>query len=123
MGAVTCEYMFAERGAREVIRVLDFLESQFSAGETSPEHLRIGARGEDEAYSQLRRMGYVIVARNFRSPRCHGEIDLIGWEGDILCFIEVKTGTSRNVKTAEAAVDRQWTGIRDGKWRKWRGNT
>jgi len=51
-------------------------------------------------------MGYVIVARNFRSPRCHGEIDLIGWEGDILCFIEVKTRTSHNVKTAEAAVDR-----------------
>jgi len=79
---------------------------QFSAGETSPEHLRIGMRGEDEAYFQLRRMGYVIVARNFRSPRCHGEIDLIGWEGDTLCFIEVKTRTSHDVKTAEAAVDR-----------------
>jgi putative endonuclease len=51
-------------------------------------------------------MGYVIVARNYRSPRCHGEIDLIGWEGDILCFIEVKTRTSHEVKTAEAAVDR-----------------
>jgi putative endonuclease len=98
--------MFAGRGARVVVRVLDFLGGQFSAGETSPEHLRIGVRGEDEAYFQLRRMGYVIVARNFRSPRCHGEIDLIGWEGDILCFIEVKTRTSHDVKTAEAAVDR-----------------
>jgi putative endonuclease len=68
--------------------------------------LRIGVRGEEEAYFQLRRTGYVIVARNFRSPRCHGEIDLIGWEGDVLCFIEVKTRTSREVKTAEAAVDR-----------------
>jgi putative endonuclease len=98
--------MFAGRGWRAVVRMLDFLADQFSAGETSPEHLRIGVRGEDEAYFQLRRMGYVIVARNFRSPRCHGEIDLIGWEGDILCFIEVKTRTSHNVKTAEAAVDR-----------------
>jgi len=51
-------------------------------------------------------MGYLIVARNYRSPRCHGEIDLIGWEDDILCFIEVKTRTSHEVKTAEAAVDR-----------------
>jgi putative endonuclease len=51
-------------------------------------------------------MGYLIVARNLRSPRCHGEIDLIGWEGDTLCFIEVKTRTSHDVKTAEAAVDR-----------------
>jgi putative endonuclease len=31
---------------------------------------------------------------------------LIGGKGDILCFIEVKTRTSHNVKTAEAAVDR-----------------
>ncbi|MGA2101158.1 MAG: YraN family protein [Candidatus Sulfotelmatobacter sp.] len=47
-----------------------------------------------------------MVARNFRSPRYRGEIDLIGWDGDILCFVEVKTRTSRDVKTPEAAVDR-----------------
>lgn len=98
--------MFAGRWVRAVVCFLDFLGGRFSAGEPSPEHLRVGARGEDEAYFELRRMGYVIVARNFRSPRCHGEIDLIGWEGDVLCFIEVKTRTSHGVKTAEAAVDR-----------------
>lgn len=47
-----------------------------------------------------------MVARNFRSPRCRGEIDLIGWEDDILCFIEVKTRTTLDVKPGEAAVDR-----------------
>lgn len=47
-----------------------------------------------------------MVARNFRSPRCRGEIDLIGWEKHVLCFIEVKTRTTRDVKTGEAAVDR-----------------
>lgn len=98
--------MFAGRGTRAVVRLLDFLGGQFSAGKAAPEHLRIGVRGQDEAYFQLRRMGYVIVARNFRSPRCHGEIDLIGWEGDILCFIEVKTRITHEVKTAVAAVDR-----------------
>ena len=99
--------MFAGRYARAVVRVLDFLAGQLSAVEpSSPEHLRIGLRGEEDAYFQLRRMGYVMVARNYRSPRCHGEIDLIGWEGDTLCFIEVKTRTSHEVKTAEAAVDR-----------------
>jgi len=70
------------------------------------EHLRVGVEGEEAAYFELRNRGYVIVARNFRSPRCHGEIDLIGWEDDALCFIEVKTRTSQDVKTAEAAVDR-----------------
>ncbi|MBZ5684035.1 MAG: YraN family protein [Acidobacteriia bacterium] len=98
--------MFAGRWARAAVQFLDFLARRLSAREPSAEHLRIGVRGEDEAYFQLRRMGYVIVARNFRSPRCHGEIDLIGWEGNILCFIEVKTRTSHEVKTAEAAVDR-----------------
>ncbi|MGA7909790.1 MAG: YraN family protein [Candidatus Sulfotelmatobacter sp.] len=47
-----------------------------------------------------------MVARNFRSPRCRGEIDLIGWERDVLCFIEVKSRTTRDVKPGEAAVDR-----------------
>jgi putative endonuclease len=47
-----------------------------------------------------------MVARNFRSPRCRGEIDLIGWEDDVLCFVEVKTRTTRDVKPGEAAVDR-----------------
>ena len=46
-----------------------------------------------------------MVARNFRSPRCRGEIDLIGWEDDMLCFVEVKTRTTRDVKPGEAAVD------------------
>jgi putative endonuclease len=48
-----------------------------------------------------------MVARNFRSPNRRGEIDLIGWENDTLCFIEVKTRTSHDVKPAEAAVDRE----------------
>ena len=47
-----------------------------------------------------------MVARNFRTARHHGEIDLIGWDKDVLCFIEVKTRTTRDVKTAQASVDR-----------------
>jgi Holliday junction resolvase-like predicted endonuclease len=38
-----------------------------------------------------------------------GEIDLIGRDGDVLCFIEVKTRTTRNVKRAEAAVNHDKT--------------
>ena len=52
------------------------------------------------------RLGYIIVARNWRTARHRGELDLIGWERNVLCFIEVKTRTSRDVKPAEAAVDR-----------------
>jgi putative endonuclease len=73
---------------------------------TLPGHQVTGRRGEDDAYFYLRKRGYVMVARNFRSPRRRGEIDLIGWDKDVLCFIEVKTRTTRDVKLAEAAVDR-----------------
>lgn len=54
----------------------------------------------------MRRLGYVMVARNFRTPRQRGEVDLIGWDGGVLCFIEVKTRTTHDVKPAQAAVDR-----------------
>jgi putative endonuclease len=70
-----------------------------------PEHLSTGQRGEDEAYFFLRQAGYVVVARNWRVSGRKGEVDLIAWERDVLCFIEVKTRTTRDVKPAEAAVD------------------
>ena len=73
----------------------------------SPAHHRIGRRGEEEAYFYLRMHGYVMVARNYRSSRRRGEIDLIGWNEGVLCFVEVKTRTSHDVKPAEAAVDRE----------------
>jgi len=90
---------------RYAIGALDRLAGWSLASEKA-QHLRTGVCGEEDAYFELRKLGYIMVARNFRSPRCHGEIDLIGWDGDVLCFIEVKTRTSRDVKTAEAAVDR-----------------
>jgi putative endonuclease len=71
-----------------------------------PRHQRTGTQGEEDAYFHLRKLGYVMVERNFRSSRSQGEIDLIGWDADVLCFIEVKTRTTLDVKTAEAAVDR-----------------
>ena len=63
-------------------------------------------RGEPDAYFHLRRLGYVIVARNHRAPRQPGEIKLIGRSAELPGFIEVKTRTSRDGKTPEAAVDR-----------------
>jgi putative endonuclease len=88
-----------------VVRALDWLAERFLAPDDSPAHQRLGRRGEEDAYFHLRKLGYVMVARNFRSPHRRGEIDLIGWNGDVLCFVEVKTRSSRDVKPAEAAVD------------------
>ncbi len=97
--------MLSGRLTHTVLRLLDRITPE-SAYTQIPAHHRIGQRGEEEAYFYLRRRGYIMVARNFRSPRHRGEIDLIGWEMDILCFIEVKTRTTYDVKPAEAAVDR-----------------
>src|SRR5512133_2657756 len=87
-------------------RGLDRIAALLRQGSAStPEHLSTGQRGEDEAYFFLRQAGYVVVARNWRVSGRKGEVDLIAWERDVLCFIEVKTRTTRDVKPAEAAVD------------------
>src|ERR1700720_3302248 len=89
-----------------IVRLLDALTPQVLAPNSGPEHLRTGRRGEEAAYFYLRKLGYVMVARNYRTPNRRGEIDLIAWHKDVLCFVEVKTRTTRDVKPAEAAVDR-----------------
>jgi putative endonuclease len=91
---------------RTIIHGLDWISDRVLPADPRPRHQRTGTRGEEDAYFHLRKLGYVIVERNFRSPRSRGEIDLIGWDADVLCFIEVKTRTTLDVKTAEAAVDR-----------------
>lgn len=53
----------------------------------------------------MRKKGYVMIARNYRSPRSRSELDLVGWDGETLCFVEVKTRRSRDFMPAEAAVD------------------
>jgi putative endonuclease len=98
--------MFRGGATQIALHLLDRLAPRASAKEV-PAHLRTGRRGDEEAYFYLRRHGYVMIARNYRTARHHGEIDLIGWDKNVLCFIEVKTRTTRDVKPAEAAVDRK----------------
>ncbi len=73
-----------------------------------PTHLLVGERREREAMFYLRAQGYTVVARRWRTGRLRGDVDLIAWEGDTLCFVEVKTRAERNVMDpAEAAVDEE----------------
>src|SRR6266513_4907212 len=98
--------MLSARVTQTAVRLLDRIARK-TTNEKPPAHLRTGRRGEEDAYFYLRRKGYVMVARNFRTARHRGEIDLIGWakgkEEDVLCFIEVKTRTTRDVKPAHVA--------------------
>lgn len=90
---------------RLALRTLDTAARILPRKSSGPEHLETGRRGEEEAYFYLRRHGYVITARNYRSPRSRSELDLVGWDGETLCFIEVKTRTARDMQPPEVAVD------------------
>jgi putative endonuclease len=84
---------------------LDRLARWRGRGAALPAHLVTGLSGEDAAYFHLRRKGYVVVGRRWSAGTVPGDIDLIAWQGELLCFIEVKTRTARDQSPAEIAVD------------------
>lgn len=50
---------------------------------------RTGAEGEDAAAELLQRLGWTILARNWRSRQL--ELDIVAEENGVLVFVEVKT--------------------------------
>jgi putative endonuclease len=82
------------------------LADRVRRGPAMAAHLDTGLRGERAALFHLRRSGYTVVAARWKSPKMRGDVDLIGWDGDWLCFIEVKARTARDMSPAESAVDR-----------------
>jgi putative endonuclease len=91
----------------EIISLLE--NNDFSARTTS----EVGAIGEQLAQDYLFRRGFRLVCANFKVPvgrnrkgvLIKGEIDLIAYESEILCFIEVKTRSSDDFSTPLSAVD------------------
>jgi putative endonuclease len=73
--------------------------------ETTPAHLVTGTRGEDAAFFHLLSKGYTVVARRWSAGNLPGDVDLIAWQGDLLCILEVKARTTRDETPAQAAVD------------------
>lgn len=88
---------------------LDRLAQRLRRGSPRAPHLLTGVRGERAALFELRRRGYTVVAARWTSPKAPGDIDLVAWHkdqhGDILCFLEIKTRTARDLTPAESAVD------------------
>lgn len=58
--------------------------------------------GEELACRELRRRGYVILARRYRTR--HGEIDIVAREAEALVFVEVKARQGAEFGGAGAAV-------------------
>jgi len=74
----------------------------------------LGRRGEDVAHRFLQRGGMIIVNRNYRMASGGGEVDLIGWDGDALVFVEVKSRKSDVYGSPDRAigVDKQTSLLR-----------
>jgi putative endonuclease len=62
----------------------------------------LGKSGEDVACDELRRRGYAILVRRYRTRL--GELDIVARDGATLVFVEVKARTSRRFGTAAEAV-------------------
>ena len=63
------------RHTRVAIRFLDWLAEKLLAPDSVPVRQRTRRRGEEDAYFHVRKLGYIMVARYFRSPGRRGEID------------------------------------------------
>ncbi len=76
-------------------------------------HLALGRRGEQLAAEHLRLAGYRLAASNFKlnvgrtraGAIVQGELDIVAYEGRVLCFVEVKTRASDWFAAPEANVD------------------
>ena len=99
----------------------------------------LGALGESYAAAYLEQLGYRLVAANFTLPVgrnrrgaiINAEIDLIAYDNNTLCFIEVKTRSSDWFAPPQVNVDlrkrrqisraarayRQMLGIEDQRYR------
>lgn len=61
---------------------------------------KIGILGEREAEKYLKKNGFKIICRNWRTR--YGEIDIIAKHGEVLIFVEVKTArVGRGVRPEE----------------------
>ncbi len=79
------------------------------------DRLSLGRRGEAFAAAYLEQVGYCLVAANFTLPVgrnvrgavVRAEIDLVAYEGETLCFVEVKTRSSDWFAPPQINVDRR----------------
>lgn len=64
----------------------------------------LGNRGENRACSYLKKQGYKILERNYKTP--FGEVDIIAERDEVVAFIEVKTRSSDRFGQPSEAVNK-----------------
>ena len=68
----------------------------------SKEKIVLGSMGEIAAQEFLKRKGYKILDKNFRTNL--GEIDIVAKDKDCICFVEVKTRTSQEKGSPQESI-------------------
>lgn len=71
----------------------------------SKSRLSLGKKGEKIARRYLKKMGYRILAQNYRTRL--GEIDLVAEEAGVVVFIEVKTRSGTEYGQTLEAITRK----------------
>ncbi len=70
------------------MKFIEKLLSKNSYNKEKKTAVSIGVLGEEAAALALRKKGYKIIERNYRSKM--GEIDIIAKDGQYTCFVEVR---------------------------------
>ncbi|MCX7913213.1 MAG: YraN family protein [Thermodesulfovibrionales bacterium] len=63
----------------------------------------LGIKGEDIAIAYLKRKGYCILNRNYKTP--YGEVDIITKDNDTIVFVEVKSRSTLSYGEPFESVD------------------
>ncbi len=64
---------------------------------------KIGELGEIAAREYLLEQGIIVIAGNIRTE--YGEIDILGLDGNVMVFFEVKTRKSKKFGYPEISID------------------
>ena len=68
----------------------------------SRDKIELGLAGEKKAVEFLKKNGYEILDKNFRTSL--GEIDIVAKEKDCICFVEVKTRSNLDKGSPQEAI-------------------
>lgn len=88
---------------KSLLEITDLLRDHARRRQMTEEHA-LGRRGEDIAHRFLQRNGIVVVDRNYHMASGAGEVDLVGWEGDTLVFVEVKSRKTEEYGAPDRAI-------------------